>query len=251
MARPRMSDRIGKSGLRRPSPEALPALRARASIGRLPRKANRCRTEAGSVRPAPCAAAHAGTSRCSRQAVVAGRAARDGRWRGRRAPAPAGWTARSTRVRSRASRSRNAAGRASRSSRRGARPPRLRPSSYASPYCPLSASVLQSSRLRSSSENWASVSGPSSRSSTRPASSLNCSARALGPLEVRPVAQQRRLEALDQDVGAAEGVEVLLSVSSERGAHAVQPLDRGDEGQVALRDHDLLGRARDVGAKGV
>ena len=73
----------------------------------------------------------------------------------------------------------------------------------------------------------------------------------VGPLEVGPVAQQDGLEAVDQQVGVAEGVEVLAEGLDERRAHAVKPLDRLDERQVAVGDDHLLRRAGDIGAQGV
>ena len=77
----------------------------------------------------------------------------------------------------------------------------------------------------------------------------------LGPpgsaLEVRPVAQEDRLEALDQQVDVAEGVEVLAQGLGQRRTHAVETIHGPQQRQVALRDHDLLGGGRDVGAQGV
>ena len=70
-------------------------------------------------------------------------------------------------------------------------------------------------------------------------------------LEVRPVAQERRLEAVDQKFGAAERVEVLVHGLGERRAHAVQPGHGVEERQVAVGDDHLLRRVGEIGAKGV
>ena len=70
-------------------------------------------------------------------------------------------------------------------------------------------------------------------------------------LEVGPVAQERRLEAVDQQLGAAERVEVLVHGLGERGAHAVQPGHGVQERQVAVGDDHRLRRVGEIGAKGV
>ena len=70
-------------------------------------------------------------------------------------------------------------------------------------------------------------------------------------LEVRPVAQERRLEAVDQELGVAERVEVLAHGLGERGAHAVQPGHRLQQRQVAVGDDHLLRRGGEIGAKRV
>ena len=72
---------------------------------------------------------------------------------------------------------------------------------------------------------------------------------ALRALEVRPVAQQRGLEPVDQRLGVAERVEVLAHRVRERGAHAVQAVDRLEQRQVPVGDDDLLRRVGEVGAE--
>ena len=69
-------------------------------------------------------------------------------------------------------------------------------------------------------------------------------------LEVRPVAQQRGLQAVDEQGRVAEGVEVLAHGLRERGAHAVQAVDRLQQRQVAVGDDHLLRGVREVGAQG-
>ena len=71
----------------------------------------------------------------------------------------------------------------------------------------------------------------------------------LRALEVRPVAQKGRLEAVDQQLGVAEGVEVLAHGLRERGAHAVQAVHRVEQRQVPVGDDDLLSGVRQVGAQ--
>ena len=73
----------------------------------------------------------------------------------------------------------------------------------------------------------------------------------LRALEVRPVAQEGRLEAVDQQLGVAERVEVLPHGLRQRGAHAVQARDRVEQRQVPVGDDDLLRGVRQVGAQRV
>ena len=73
----------------------------------------------------------------------------------------------------------------------------------------------------------------------------------LRTLEVGPVAEERGLEAVDQQFGAAERVEVLVHGLGERGAHAVQALDGVEERQIAVGDDHFLRRRGEIGAKGV
>ena len=73
----------------------------------------------------------------------------------------------------------------------------------------------------------------------------------LRAFEVGPVAQERGLEAVDQQLGAAERVEVLVHGLGERRAHAVQALHGVEERQIAVRDDHFLRRRREIGAKGV
>ena len=69
-------------------------------------------------------------------------------------------------------------------------------------------------------------------------------------LEVRPVAQQRRLQAVHQQRRVAERVEVLAHGLRERRAHAVEPVDRLQQRQVAVGDDHFLRRVGEVGAQG-
>ena len=71
----------------------------------------------------------------------------------------------------------------------------------------------------------------------------------LGALEVRPVAQEGRLEAVDQQLGVAERVEVLPHGLRQGGAHTVQPGDRVEQRQVPVGDDDFLRGVREVGAE--
>ncbi len=73
----------------------------------------------------------------------------------------------------------------------------------------------------------------------------------LGGLEVAPVVEERRLKAVDESVGVAKGVEVLGHGLDQRGAHPVEPLDGVDQRLVAVGDHHVLRRARDVRAQRV
>ena len=88
--------------------------------------------------------------------------------------------------------------------------------SYEPPWGPDKAVVHQVSSCRRRSEACCVDSGASSRSSTSSESSEKHRRAVVGALEVAPIAQQYRLEAVDQQVDVAVSVEVLGQGLGER-----------------------------------
>ncbi len=72
-----------------------------------------------------------------------------------------------------------------------------------------------------------------------------------GPLEVGPVPQKDRLEAVDQEVHVAVTVKVFCQGVGQGHPHSVVALHSLQEGLVAVGNHDRLGRPGKVGPKGV
>ena len=248
MASARIVENTGKVGASRRSSGAARSASSSVVRRRRVRKANWPATAPGSVRCSPWESAQAGTSSrsCTRR-YPAARSSRKSAWDG---PASSGRSdARWVRLRTSVSRSRNSA--SCSGSRRASAP------DEAGERLVVLAGVATRQRVRGPGEQRPQQQGELVRRERRVEQAdgeLGEQAEQLGAprraLEVRPVAQQRGLQAVDEQGRVAEGVEVLAHGLRERGTHAVQAVDRLQQRQVAVGDDHLLRGVREVGAQG-